>query len=172
MRIVFGRALVQLIARGHRDDALKDAVRSKYGIALPEKPAMARSPELSFLWSGHRSWMAMAGEGDTPDLESRLRDDLGSLVSGSDQSDAWLLLELSGAKARDALAKLTPIDLHPRVFRPGDTAMTLFGHIAGQITQIDSVPTFELMVFRGFAEFFLNDVKTAGAEFGIEVSGA
>ena len=68
------------------------------------------------------------------------------------------------------LAKLAPIDLHPRAFRPGDTAMTLFGHIAGQITQIDSAPTYELMVFRGFAESFLQELKTYGAEFGIDVS--
>ena len=68
------------------------------------------------------------------------------------------------------LAKLAPIDLHPRVFRPDDTAMTLFGHIAGQITQIDSAPTYELMVFRGFAESFLPDLKTYGAQFGVDVS--
>ncbi len=171
LRVLSGRALVQVMARGRNDDALREAVRSKYGIALPEKPVLARGPKLSLLWAGHRTWMAMADEADIVHLESVLRGDLGSLVSISDQTDGRLLVELRGPKARDMLAKLAPIDLHPRAFRPDDTAMTLFGHIAGQIIQIDSVPTFELLVFRGFAESLLHDVKIAGAEFGVEVGG-
>ena len=169
LRIVSGRALVQVMARGHDDDAIESAVREKYGIALPQEPVMARGPRLSFLWAGHRTWIAMADERDAADLESVLRDDLGPLASVSDQSDSRLLVELSGGKARELLAKLVPVDLHPRAFRPDDTAMTLFGHIAGQITQIDAAPTYELMVFRGFAESFLQDVMAYGAQYGVDV---
>jgi sarcosine oxidase subunit gamma len=172
LRILSGRALVQVMARGRNDDALKDAVRLKYAIALPEQPLLAHGPKLSLLWAGHRSWMAMAHEADIVDLESVLRGDLGSLASISDQTDGRLLVELSGPKARDTLAKLVPIDLHPRAFRPGDTAMTLFGHIAGQIVQIDSAPTFELLVSRGYAESFLHDLKMAGAAFGVQVGAS
>jgi sarcosine oxidase subunit gamma len=169
LRILSGRALVQVMARGRNDDALRQAVRSKYAIALPETPLLARGPKVSLLWAGHRTWMATAEEADIADLESVLRGDLGSLASISDQTDGRLAVELSGPKARAALAKLAPIDLHPRVFRPADTALTLLGHVAGQITQIDAAPTFELLVFRGFAESFLHELKTAGAEFGVEV---
>jgi methylglutamate dehydrogenase subunit D len=170
LRLISGRALVQVMARGRDDDAIANAVREKYGVALPEAPAMARGQRVSFLWAGYRAWIAMADERNVADLESVLRDDLGSLISASDQSDGRLLVELSGRKARDVLATLAPIDLHPRAFRPDDTAMTLFGHIAGQITQIDSAPTYELMVFRGFAESLLQDVMTYGAQYGLDVS--
>ena len=47
--------------------------------------------------------------------------------------------------------------------------MTLFGHIAGQITQIDAAPIYGLMVFRGFAESFLQDVMAYGAQYGVDV---
>jgi methylglutamate dehydrogenase subunit D len=170
LRLLSGRAMVQIMARGRDDDAIEAAVRAKYGIALPRKPVMAQGPQLSFLWAGYRTWMAMADEKDIANLESVLRDDLGLLVSVADQSDGRLLVELSGPKVSDALAKLAPVDLHPRAFRPDDTAMTLFGHIAVQITQINAAPTYEIMVFRGFAESFLDSVKTNGAEFGVEVS--
>jgi methylglutamate dehydrogenase subunit D len=168
LRIVFDRALVQVMARGH-DDAIESAVREKYGIALPKKSVVARGPWLSFLWAGHRTWIAMADERDAADLESVLRADLGPLASVVDQSDSRLLVELSGGKARELLAKLVPVDLHPRAFRTDDTAMTLVGHIAGQISQIDAAPTYELMVFRGFAESFLQDVMAYGAQYGIDV---
>ena len=169
LRIVSGRAQVQVMARGHSDDALKHAVRSKYTLDLPDKPTLVRSPGVSFLWTGYRTWMAMANEADIPDLESVVRHDIGVLASISDQSDGRLLVELSGAQVREALAKLVPVDLHPRAFRPGDTALTLFGHVAGQITQVDSAPAYELMMFRGYADSFLHDLTECGAEFGIDV---
>jgi methylglutamate dehydrogenase subunit D len=170
LRIISGRALVQVMARGRNDDSIESAVREKYDIALPKRPVIARGARLSFLWAGHRAWIAMADERNIADLESVLRDDLGSLVSISDQSDGRLLLEVRGGNVRDMLARLAPIDLHPRAFRPDDTALTLFGHIAGQITQIDAAPVYELMVFRGFAESLLQDVMAYGAQFGVEVS--
>jgi len=108
---------------------------------------------------------------DQGELLSTLRAELGALASLSEQSDSRIVLELSGGPTRNALAKLVPIDLHPRAFRPNDTALTLFGHIAGQITQMDEVPTYELMAPRSFAESFVHDVLAAGAEFGIDVIG-
>ena len=168
LRIVSGRALVQVMARGPSDDSLKHAVRSKYTLDLPDKPMLVRGPRLSFLWTGYRTWMAMANEAETPDLEAVVRHDIGALASVSDQSDGRLLVELSGPDVREALAKLVPIDLHARAFCVGDTALTLFGHIAGQITQVDPAPTYELMVFRGYGGSFLHDLTACGAEFGIE----
>lgn len=170
LRMISGRALVQVMARGHDDAAIANMVREKYGIARPKEPVIARGSRLSFLWAGHCTWIAMADERETAGLESILRADLGSLASISDQADSRLLLEVSGRNAREMLAKLVPVDLHPRAFRPDDTAMTLFGHIAGQITRIDAAATYELMVFRGFAESFLHDVMTYAAEFGVDVS--
>ena len=171
LRVLSGRALVQVMARGGNDHSIRDAVRSKYQLALPQTPLLARGPQLLFLWNGHLTWLAVADEGLIPDLESALCNDLGPLASLSDQSDSRFTVELSGSRARDALAKLAPVDLHPRAFRPGDTAMTLLGHLTGQITQIDVTPSYELMVFRGFAESFLHDLLEAGAEFGVEAIG-
>jgi sarcosine oxidase subunit gamma len=171
LRILSARALIQVMARGSNDDAIRAAVSLKYQVVLPETPVLARGPRLSFLWAGHRTWMAIADEADFPDLESVLRNDLGLLASTCDQSDGRVIVELSGPHARDTLAKLVMVDLHPRAFRPDDTAMTLLGHISGQITQIDAGPIFEVMIPRGFAETFLHDLTEAGAEFGVEFVG-
>jgi heterotetrameric sarcosine oxidase gamma subunit len=88
----------------------------------------------------------------------------------SDHSDARFAVMASGPKVRDTLAKLTPIDLHPRAFAPSQTALTLFGHLSGQITQIDDMPSYEVMVFRSFAQCFWRAIHAAGAEFGICVT--
>ena len=62
VRIVAGRVVVQVTARGRTVDALKETVTSKYAVALPDNPVIAQGPRVSFLWSGYRTWMAMAAE--------------------------------------------------------------------------------------------------------------
>jgi heterotetrameric sarcosine oxidase gamma subunit len=162
------RAVVSVIARKGKAKPLALAVKQSFDVALPDTRQLARGQTVSFLWCGHQHWLAMADQGE---LLSTLRAELGALASLSEQSDSRIVLELSGGPTRNALAKLVPIDLHPRAFRPNDTALTLFGHIAGQITQMDEVPTYELMAPRSFAESFVHDVLAAGAEFGIDVIG-
>jgi len=166
LRLTVSRALVSVIARKGKAQSLTSAVKQAFGIDLPDKPQLARGKSVSFLWSGHQHWLAVA---DEDDLMSKLTRELAGLASLSDQSDSRVIVGLSGVAARQTLAKLVPIDLHPRAFRPNDTALTLFGHIAGQITQIDDAPTYELMAPRSFADSFVHDVLAAGAEFGVDV---
>ncbi len=45
-----------------------------------------------------------------------------------------------------------PIDLHPRVFAPGSVAITHASHIGIMVWQLDGVPTYEIAVFRSFAQ--------------------
>jgi sarcosine oxidase subunit gamma len=161
--------MVQVMARRNKRDDLAAAVLNRFGIALPGEPKLARGDRVSFLWAGHHQWLALAAEDAVPNLRAELQGSIGAAASLSDQSDARFIVVLSGEKARDTLAKLTPIDLHPRAFGQGQTALTLFGHISGQITQIDDTPTYEVMVFRGFAESFWRAALSAGAEFGVDV---
>ena len=68
-----------------------------------------------------------------------------------DQSDGRTIVRISGASARDALAKGAFVDLHQSAFRPGDAAITTIGHIGVHFWQIDEVPTYECAMFRSFA---------------------
>lgn len=167
LRLITPRALVSVIVRKGKGEALASAVKQAFGVALPDKAQLACGQSVSFLWSGHQHWLAMADQSDN--LLSILNTGLGESASLSEQSDSRIIFELSGARAREALEKLVPIDLHSRAFGPNDTALTLLGHITGQITQIDDTPTYELMVPRSFAESFVHDVIAASAEFGVDV---
>jgi len=67
------------------------------------------------------------------------------------------------------LAKIVPIDLHPRVFQPGDTAVTGAAHIEVQLWQLDDAPTYEILLFRGFARSFWDWLTHSAAESGYDV---
>lgn len=126
-----GLHIVNLAARRGQGGALAVAVQRSWGLELPTTPRRAGDGRLAFLWSGGAQWLAIA-EG-TGDLELSLKDRLGSLASLTDQSDGRSVLRLSGSRTRETLAKGLAIDLHPRAFTPGDTALTLAGHIGVQI---------------------------------------
>ena len=163
------RAMVQVMARRNRHEELTELVRDRYGLVLPNEPKVVRGDRVSFLWAGRHQWLAVAAEEEAGGFLGELRTVVHAAASLSDQSDARFAVTVTGLKVRDALAKLVPIDLHPAVFRHGQTALTLFGHMGGQITHVDELPTFELMVFRGFAQSLWHALLAAGAEFGIDV---
>jgi sarcosine oxidase subunit gamma len=80
-----------------------------------------------------------------------------------------VVLRLSGPAVRDILAAVVPIDLHPRAFRPGDTAITLAGQVGVQLRQLDAAPRFEMMAFRSYAASLFQTVLQAGLKVGVEV---
>jgi sarcosine oxidase subunit gamma len=104
-------------------------------------------------------------------FEATLRECFAGLASVCDQSDGRCVIRISGPSARDVLAKGIPLDLHPRVFGPGQAAVTLAAHIGVHIWQIDDMPTYEIAVFRGFAGSFWHWLMESAAEFGGVVEG-
>ena len=170
LQVLMPRATVHVIARRNRLAELGRTVQTRFAVVLPDAPILARGNRVSLLWAGHHQWLALAADEVRANLIAELQTSVGGAASLSDQSDARFAVMASGPKVRDTLAKLTPIDLHPRAFAPSQTALTLFGHLTGQITQIDDAPSYELMVFRGFAQCFWHAMHAAGAEFGIHVT--
>jgi methylglutamate dehydrogenase subunit D len=162
-----GLQIISLAARRGQGAALVAAVRTAWGLDLPMTPRRIGDGRLAFLWSGRAQWLAIAE--DAGDLESGLGERLGGLASLTDQSDGRSVLRLSGPRARDTLAKGLAIDLHPRAFAPGGTALTLAGHIGVQIWQLDEAPSYEIAVARGYAGSLLGWLLPAGEEFGITV---
>ena len=92
------------------------------------------------------------------------------MASVFDLTDSRVVLEVSGPRIRDALAKLLPIDLHPAAFRPGDVAVTVASHIGVTVWQIDDAPRYRLAVARSYSGSFWRSLVAAAAEYGCEVS--
>ena len=80
---------------------------------------------------------------DSAGFAARVRARIGPFAAVSDQSDARLVLRVSGPRVRDVLAKGVPVDLHPKAFKPGDIACTVVGYINTQIDMLDEA-TYQL----------------------------
>lgn len=161
------RAIVSIIARNAVYDALAATVRSKLATELPLAPRRTAGRDVALVWSGPARWLAMSSL-SPPVAFSSFTGALVGIASIIDQSHALALLRLEGPRARDALAKGFPIDLHPRAFEPGQTAVTSVGHIPAQIWQASS-GVYEIAVARSLARSFWRWLEASSVDYGLEV---
>lgn len=156
-----GMTLAIVSALRGREAELAEAVKSAYGIDLPQTPKRVAGGDVAFVWAGPGKWLATsASEMDFEALPAAV----------SEQSDGRSVFAVSGPKAREALATLIAIDLHPRVFAPGDVAMTHAASIAVHLWQTDDAPTYELVCFRTFAATLWRWLAHAGMSRGLDAS--
>lgn len=161
-----GLALASVTAVDGAEDRLAVAIQTRFGLSLPEPGAALFSGETGLIWSGPGQWLALGpARGDLDGLGAALS----GLAAVADQSDGRALLRLSGPEARRVLEKGVSVDLHPRAFGPGRTAVTAVAHIGVQLWQRDDRPTYELAVARSFAGSLWSWLEEAAAEFGCEV---
>jgi sarcosine oxidase subunit gamma len=168
LREVVGRGLCTIIARKGRSDALRRAVQAGFGCDLPVTPRRVAANGVAFVWAGPSRWLAMFDTAPA-NVETALAGcrDHAALV---DQSDASALVRISGPQARAALAKGLPIDLHERVFQPGDAALSVAAQIPVHLWQLDAVPSYEIAMPRSLAGSFWHWLGLSAAEFGYEVT--
>ena len=164
-----GSALASVM--GHKGKTADLCARAKecFGVDLPTTPRRVADGRVHFIWAGPGRWLAEAPTEIPSTFERNLRNTLTGLASVTSQSDGRSIIRISGPKAREALAKGVPLDLDPRVFRPGDTAMTVVAHINVHFWQTDAAPTYDFAIFRSFASSFCEWLLDASAEFGVLV---
>lgn len=160
--------IASLTARKERSVALAAAVRKHWGLDLPLVPRWVGDERLAFLWSGPDQWLAVS-ESWPGALDTGVRNALSGLASVTAQGDGRMVVRIAGPRTRDVLAKGMAVDLHPRVFGPGDTAVTQFAHVGVQIRQLDATPSYELLAFRSHTATLYRALLSAGAEYGVDV---
>ena len=166
-------AVASIAARKGQAAALNSKIKARTGLDLPTTPRLVSSGHLGFLWMAPGQWLATAEGEDGAAFAADLAQDLVGLGSVTDQSDGRTLIRVSGANVRDTLAKGCMIDLHPGVFKPGDTAITPIALLTVQLTRLPDdagVAVFELAVMRSFASNLWHWLEGSAAEFGLDVA--
>ncbi len=133
------------------DTAFGAALKVTHGMAAPAPNRATGKEGARAIWFGQRMVLLMGPKADAG---------LAKHAALVDQSDAWAVVRLEGPGARDVLARLTPIDLREAVFKRGHTARTELQHMMASITRIGA-DSYQIMVFRAFAETLVHDLKTA-----------
>lgn len=163
-----GLGLATLIARRGQVNTLRARSLDRLGIDPIDAPRHVGNKDLAFIGTGPATWLVMKAKAANA-LADELVQTFGDLASVSDQSDGYAVLRLRGARVRDVLSKLIPIDLHPDSFGVGRVAVTLAAHITVVLWRLENdreSEIYEVAVFRSLAESFATTLAESAAEYG------
>jgi sarcosine oxidase subunit gamma len=164
-------ALASITAFNGQDMALSAAIKAHFKIDLPKASQTTIMNGITFISIAPSQWLAFAESSKAKDFISTLESATGTIAAVVDQSDARAIIEISGPKARETLAKGISVDLHQKAFAVGDSASTLAVQLWITLWQTELAPTYRIAVFRAFGSSLLEWLVNSGAEFGCQVIG-
>ena len=94
----------------------------------------------------------------TPDAEAQVQARLNGAGYTTEQTDAWVVLEISGPETSAAMERLCPLDIAR--LETGDTGRTVMEHLGALIVKLDA-DRFLLMSASSSAQSFLHAVETS-----------
>ena len=117
-------------------------------------------------WLGPDEWLIVTPAGQQgrlkTDLLSALDDVFCSVV---DNSSGLTMIHVSGDNAVALLATDCPLDLHPRVFKPGQCAQTRLAKAGMTVSPLAGGAGFEVIIRRSFADYLLHWLQDAAIAF-------
>lgn len=141
--------------------ALATALQEEPGLGIPNPGKSETAAAVRCYWMGPEQYFLERQSGTGAACASELAARLQGVAAVTDQSDAWLTLELVGRQSRAVLEKLCTIDLHPGVFTVGSVARTQMEHHGVVIALLDPTPRFRLLTARSSARTFEHALRTA-----------
>ena len=154
-----GLGMASIAPRGGGAAALAQALREHAGLTPPEPGCWVGDDALALLWTAPGQFLAVGDAVATQRLTAALRE-RARLI---DLTGARVVVRLAGAAVRDLLARVVPIDLHPRAMGPGRVASTVAAHIGVLIWQIDALPSYDIAGPVSYAGSLRRALELAGA---------
>ena len=143
--------------------------------ALPGHGAVARSSQGRVCWVRPDEWLVLGDSALHAESSAALLTALANAVGdGTPDAEGAVVelsasrhrLALSGPGARDVLAAVCALDLHPRGFPVGHATQTLLGKAPVLLQLVDDAPTWELLVRPSFVAYvvdWLTDAMTGAS---------
>ncbi|MGF6933134.1 sarcosine oxidase subunit gamma [Paraburkholderia sp. UCT70] len=143
-----------------RDTAFIRAVEQVIGCKPPEKPnTVARGNGYDMVWLGPDEWLVRSETAHDATRTAPLQAKLGAAFAGVfasavDVGSGYTVLEITGTRTRDVLARGCPLDLHPKLFGLGQCAQSHY--FKASITLLPTgTDSFDIVVRRSFADYFV-----------------
>lgn len=133
-----------------QEAAASGALKSLIGAELPAPNRSTGREGARVVWTGAGQAMVI-GTAVDPSLAQH--------AALTDQSDAWVTFRLQGQGVENVLARLTPLDLNPGVFKKGHAARSQLGHMNAVFLKV-AADAFEIMIFRSMARTAVHEIET------------
>jgi sarcosine oxidase subunit gamma len=151
-----------------RVEPASPAARALEGVLGTQLPSSAgevsgRAPH-DVLWQGPDEWLVVSQLSADVLVPALVEAAAGRHAAVVDVSANRTIVELKGAAARAVLEKGCPLDLHPRVFGPGQAVTTTLARIPLVLWQVGS-DSYRLLPRSSFADYVARWLLDASHEF-------
>lgn len=144
-------------------DQFRDACREAGGLTLPVTVGSVCRIEGTLIYCiGRDHWLIRAPDGMDGEWAARVQDIGGeTFCSITIVSDAYCTFRISGPEAVAILAQGTALDLDDLSFALGSCARVSFAKTPAILYRADAVPTFDMHVYRSYADYMSRWLKFA-----------
>lgn len=143
------------------DKALAKAAVVAGGVNLPDQGHCNTEGSQGIAWMSPDELLILCPYADVHDRLADLRDKLaGSHALVVNVSDARAVFDISGDHAREVIAKLAPVDMHPDQFNGTMFRRTRFAQVPAAFWMPDATSA-RIVCFRSVAQYMLDLLKTA-----------
>lgn len=144
------------------------AVERALGTVLPlGANTTSVSEQYTCFWLGPDEWLIHCAEETQAATREALEESLrGKQAAITDVTDYYVIIRITGDKAREVMSKGTPFDLYPGVFKRGRCAQTCFGHATILLHHPSDVAGYDIQVRWSFAEYLWNFLVDGTREYG------
>lgn len=152
-------ALVSVATPSGGETTLARAFEDNWQLSLPGASCSSVNGDLRAIRTAPDQLMLMFAHA-TPDAAQVISDRLQGAGYVTDQTDAWVILEISGPATLSALERICPLDLDPAGFPVDAAARTAFEHMGAMMVRLSDT-RFLLLSARSSAVSFLHAVETS-----------
>lgn len=159
------RAIVQVFAARGKTSVVERVLKIKES---PGKATLARN--FSAIPLAPAQWMLISANPSGAEFCESMGRKLKSAGYVSEQSDSRVIFSLSGPRVVELMQKGCRLDLHPSATGKGWCAQTQIAQCGVIILQTSDDPTYDILVYSGFARSFAEWLLHTGAQLGIHFS--
>ncbi len=143
------------------DAGVVGAVQSTLGVAVPDVRGVSQEGEGALAWMSPDELLAVMPYDMVADAVQALETALaGHHALVTNVSDARAVFRVTGAAARDVIAKGAPVDLSHDTFQPGMIRRTRLGQVAAAFWMAGE-QSIDLVCFRSVSDFVQTWLETA-----------
>jgi len=158
---VTGKALVSIAIPATNKKIVTSAVKKAFKVDLPKVGASTSSGNSSAVfWGMQTDQLFVLFDHDGDKAVAFVEQKLADAGFYTNQSDSWVIINISGPGARPALERICMLDLHQKEFPAGSVARTVMEHL-GTIIYFQGDDSFLVLTARSFAKSLLHALETS-----------
>jgi len=159
---VVDKSLVMIAIPDARKSQIIKDIKKSCNLSIPEMNKSEKSSDSSItLWRLQKNQVFAYYDYQNHDAEESIAKKLATKDAYyTDQSDTWVIINISGKRSRDALERICPINLDTNIFTLGCVARTSMEHMATIIYKEDE-NSYLILVMRSFAQSMLHAIEVS-----------